>query len=49
MKIFLHMTIRKIEDLYFISYTDKKSLTWCFDVRSVNKLLELEDKNPYTR
>ena len=39
----------KIEDLYFISYTDKKYLTWCFDVRSVNKLLELEDKNPYTR
>jgi len=38
-----------ILDEYFISYTDKNSLTWCFDVRSVNKLLELEDKNPYTR
>ena len=38
-----------IDDVYFISYTDNNKLTWCFDVRSINKLLELEDKNPYTR
>tara|TARA_B110000046_G_scaffold185591_1_gene227954 strand:- start:2328 stop:3359 length:1032 start_codon:yes stop_codon:yes gene_type:complete len=38
-----------IEDIYFISYTDDNNLTWCFDVRSFNKLLQFDCKNPYTR
>ena len=38
-----------IDDSYFISYTDNNMLTWCFDVRSLNKLVEHDDKNPYTR
>ena len=38
-----------IEDIYFISYTDNKNFTWCFDVRSFNKLFQFDCKNPYTR
>jgi hypothetical protein len=38
-----------IENIYFISYTDKNNFTWCFDVRSFNKLFQFDCKNPYTR
>ncbi len=38
-----------IEDNYFISFKDSHNLVWCFDVRSLNKLLENDNKNPYTR
>ena len=38
-----------IEDIYFISYKDNNNLIWCFDIRSLNKLFEYDDKNPYTR
>ena len=39
----------KIKCLYFISYKDNNGLIWGFDLRSVDKLLETSDKNPYTR
>ena len=39
----------KINSLYFISYKDNNGLIWGFDLRSIDKLLESSDKNPYTR
>ena len=38
-----------IEDDYFISLKDNNNLVWFFDIRSINKLLEHDNKNPYTR
>ena len=46
---FTYESKEDIEDNYFISYTDGKNLTWGFDVRSFNKLLQFDCKNPYTR
>ena len=37
-----------IEDKYFFSYKDEKFI-WCFDVRSLKKLLDMNMSNPYTR
>ena len=46
---FTYESKQAIEDIYFISYTDENNLTWCFDVRSFNKLFQFDSKNPYTR
>jgi len=46
---FTYESKEDIDDIYFISYTDEKNLTWGFDVRSFNKLLQFDCKNPYTR
>ena len=37
-----------IPDKYFISITDENNYTYCFDIRSLNKLLETSKLNPYT-
>jgi hypothetical protein len=39
----------KIEDIYFFSYKDDKNNIWCFDIRSFNKLIISDNRNPYTR
>lgn len=41
--------INEINDRYFFSYQDKNKFIWFFDIRSFNKLIELEQGNPYTR
>ena len=46
---FTYVPKEDIEDIYFISYTDENNLTWCFDIRSFNKLFQFDCKNPYTR
>lgn len=47
---FLYMTnISDIEIDYFFSYKDNSHMTWFFDIRSFNKLLNNNQQNPYTR
>ena len=41
--------INDIDDRYFFSYEDKNKFIWFFDIRSFNKLIEMEQPNPYTR
>ena len=41
--------IDEIDDRYFFSYQDKNKFIWFFDIRSFNKLIELDQGNPYTR
>jgi hypothetical protein len=38
----------EIEDKYFFSYKDSSHNHWCFDVRSIKKLLDMGYGNPYT-
>ena len=37
-----------IDDLYFYSYKDANNNYWCFDIRSLKKLLEMNYGNPYS-
>lgn len=37
-----------IKSLYFYSYKDKNKIRWGFDIRSLDKLIELKYPNPYT-
>lgn len=37
-----------IEDKYYFSYKDSNDNYWCFDVRSVKKLIDMNYGNPYT-
>ena len=47
---FLFMTSTyEIEDDYFFSYKDNLDNIWFFDIRSFNKLIQVNQKNPYTR
>jgi hypothetical protein len=46
---FTYDTISEIEDKYFFSYKDNSGFIWFFDIRSFNKLLEMNQDNPYTR
>jgi len=46
---FTYDSVNDIENKYFISFKDKNKFIWCFDIRSINKLLENDNKNPYTR
>lgn len=46
---FTYESKENIDNDYFISYTDKNNFTWCFDIRSINKLKEYNQGNPYTR
>lgn len=41
--------INDIEDKYFFSYKDQGNCIWFFDIRSFNKLITCDNKNPYTR
>lgn len=43
------VNINEIEDKYFFSYKDTKNNIWFFDIRSFNKLITNDNKNPYTR
>tara|TARA_B100000214_G_scaffold134045_1_gene95313 strand:- start:1130 stop:2197 length:1068 start_codon:yes stop_codon:yes gene_type:complete len=38
----------EIDDKYYFSYKDEKGFVWFFDIRSFNKLVELNQPNPYT-
>ena len=41
-------SIDDINDKYFYSYKDSNDFIWFFDIRSLNKLIELKQPNPYT-
>ncbi|MBG00761.1 MAG: hypothetical protein CL470_00665 [Acidimicrobiaceae bacterium] len=41
-------SIDLIDDKYFYSYKDSNDFIWFFDIRSLNKLIELKQPNPYT-
>ena len=38
----------EIESKYFFSYKDTHSNYWCFDIRSLKKLIDMNYNNPYT-
>ena len=46
---FSYETIHEIDDKYFFSYKDSKDFHWFFDIRSFDKLLEMNQGNPYNR
>ena len=46
---FTYDSISEIEDKYFFSYKDNSGFIWFFDIRSFNKLIEMNQENPYTR
>ena len=37
-----------IDPKYFFSYSDSQKNVWCFDIRSLKKLIEMNYGNPYT-
>ena len=39
----------EINKKYFFSYKDNSGFIWFFDIRSFNKLVEMNQENPYTR
>jgi hypothetical protein len=45
---FTYETMNEIDDKYYFSYKDDKGFIWFFDIRSFNKLIELNQPNPYT-
>ena len=38
----------EIDDKYFFSYKDSNQNHWCFDIRSLKKLIDMNYGNPYT-
>jgi hypothetical protein len=42
-------TLEDIDDDYFFSYKDESNNVWFFDVRSIHKLIHMNQDNPYTR
>lgn len=38
----------EIDDIYYFSYKDNNNNYWCFDIRSLNKLINMNYNNPYT-
>ena len=38
----------EIDPVYFFSYQDPNKIYWCFDIRSLNKLIDMNYGNPYT-
>ena len=46
---FYFVSKEEIEDKYFFSYKDNNNHIWCFDIRSFNKLIANDKRNPYTR
>ncbi len=40
--------LKNIEPKYFYSYKDKNSIRWGFDIRSLDKLIQMGYPNPYT-
>lgn len=45
---FTYESTNEIDDKYFFSYKDDNNIIWFFDVRSLIKLIELKQPNPYT-
>lgn len=41
--------IQEIDDDLFFSYKDSSGFIWFFDIRSIYKLIDLNQDNPYTR
>ena len=41
-------SIKDIDEKYFYSYRDESNFIWFFDIRSLNKLIEMKQVNPYT-
>jgi len=48
MDFYTYETYDEINDKYFFSYIDDQGIVWFFDIRSFNKLVELNQSNPYT-
>jgi len=47
---FYFMTsVEETEDTYFFSYKDNSNNVWFFDIRSLKRLLDQNQNNPYTR
>lgn len=46
---FTYDKIDEIDEKYFFSYKDHNSFIWFFDIRSFNRLVEMNQGNPYTR
>jgi hypothetical protein len=46
---FTYISKSEIENDYFISYKDDCNSLWCFDTRSLKKLIDMKMTNPYTR
>jgi len=45
---FTYETVDEIDDKYFFSYKDDTNIIWFFDIRSLKKLIEMNQGNPYT-
>jgi len=45
---YTYENLNDIKPLYFYSYKDKNNIRWGFDIRSLDKLIELKFPNPYT-
>lgn len=45
---YTYETINEIDNKYFFSYKDNNKIVWFFDVRSINKLMDMNQPNPYT-
>ncbi len=45
---FTYENVDNIDDRYFFSYKDKSNFVWFFDIRSLYKLIEMKQPNPYT-
>ena len=41
--------LSEMDGKYFFSYKDDNDFIWFFDIRSFNKLIEMNHNNPYTR
>ena len=39
---------QEIDPKYFFSYQDPNKIYWCFDIRSLKKLIDMNYDNPYT-
>jgi len=45
---FTYETVHEINNKYFFSYKDDKNIIWFFDIRSLKKLINTNQSNPYT-
>jgi hypothetical protein len=45
---YTYETKYEIESKYFFSYKDHQNNYWCFDIRSLKKLIDMNYDNPYT-
>ena len=45
---FTYENVDEIDNKYFFSYKDDKNIVWFFDIRSLKKLIDMKQPNPYT-